>query len=56
LKDVEGIHFSYFTERDVVRHLLVKKIIKAFEEHGANGASNGQPANAPPTNSQTSSG
>ena len=45
LKDVEGIHFSYFTERDVVRHLLVKKIIKAFEDYGANGAANGQPAN-----------
>ncbi|MBQ0018094.1 MAG: PhoH family protein [Clostridiales bacterium] len=31
LKDVEGIEFSYFTEIDVVRHELVKRIIKAYE-------------------------
>lgn len=31
LKDVEGIEFSYFTELDVVRHELVKRIIKAYE-------------------------
>lgn len=31
LKDVEGIDFVYFTEKDVVRHDLVKKIIKAYE-------------------------
>lgn len=33
LKKVEGIEFSYFSEIDVVRHELVKKIIKAYEEH-----------------------
>lgn len=32
LKDVEGIAFNYFTEFDVVRHELVKRIIKAYEE------------------------
>ena len=32
LKDIPGIHFSYFTEQDVVRHPLVQKIIKAYEE------------------------
>jgi phosphate starvation-inducible PhoH-like protein len=31
LKDVEGISFVYFTERDVVRHPLVQNIIKAYE-------------------------
>jgi phosphate starvation-inducible PhoH-like protein len=31
LKDVEGIEFVYFTERDVVRHPLVQNIIKAYE-------------------------
>ncbi len=31
LKDVSGIGFSYFTEKDVVRHPLVQKIIKAYE-------------------------
>lgn len=31
LKDVKGIKFVYFTEKDVVRHPLVQKIIKAYE-------------------------
>ena len=31
LSDIEGIKFVYFDERDVVRHDLVKKIIKAYE-------------------------
>jgi len=30
---VEGICFVYFTERDVVRHSLVQRIIRAYEEH-----------------------
>jgi phosphate starvation-inducible protein PhoH and related proteins len=29
---VEGISFIYFTERDVVRHSLVQRIIRAYEE------------------------
>ena len=32
LKQVEGIKFIYFSEKDVVRHELVKKIIKAYDE------------------------
>lgn len=31
LKDIEGIRFIYFNEKDVVRHELVKQIIKAYE-------------------------
>lgn len=31
LRDVKGIKFVYFTEKDVVRHPLVQKIIKAYE-------------------------
>jgi phosphate starvation-inducible PhoH-like protein len=31
LSGIEGIHFSYFTEKDVVRHELVQKIIRAYE-------------------------
>ena len=31
LEGVEGLTFCYFTERDVVRHPLVQKIIKAYE-------------------------
>ena len=33
LRDVEGIEFIYFTEKDVVRHRLVQLIIKAYEQH-----------------------
>ncbi len=31
LKKVKGIQFIYFSEKDVVRHELVKKIIKAYD-------------------------
>ncbi|MHB8109225.1 MAG: PhoH family protein [Syntrophorhabdaceae bacterium] len=31
LKDIKGIKFIYFTEKDVVRHPLVQKIIVAYE-------------------------
>lgn len=33
LKDIDGISFVYFTERDVVRHNLVQKIIKAYDRY-----------------------
>jgi phosphate starvation-inducible PhoH-like protein len=43
LKGVRGIKFIYFTERDVVRHPLVQKIIKAYERRGlAEGENRGQ--------------
>lgn len=32
LNDIEGIAIHYFTERDVVRHRLVQRIIKAYEK------------------------
>lgn len=35
LQDIDGIKFSYFDERDVVRHRLVQDIIKAYDRHGA---------------------
>jgi len=31
LKNVDGVEFVYLTERDVVRHELVQRIIKAYE-------------------------
>jgi phosphate starvation-inducible protein PhoH and related proteins len=41
LKGVQGIKFVYFTEKDVVRHPLVQKIIKAYErKDAAEGATN----------------
>src|SRR5450432_2066713 len=33
LKGVEGITFVQFSERDVVRHCLVQRIVKAYERH-----------------------
>lgn len=32
LKDIKGIEFVYLTEKDVVRHEMVQKIIKAYEK------------------------
>ena len=34
LKDVEGIGFTFFADRDVVRHPLVRRIINAYERAG----------------------
>ena len=33
--NVEGISMVYFDDRDVVRHTLVQRIIKAYDEHAA---------------------
>jgi len=33
LKKVEGLTFVYFDENDVVRHHLVQRIIRAYDEH-----------------------
>src|SRR5277367_1573247 len=33
LRGIEGISFVYFDARDVVRHPLVQKIVKAYERH-----------------------
>src|SRR5438045_1093953 len=33
LRGVEGISFVHFDERDVVRHSLVQRIVKAYEKH-----------------------
>mgnify|MGYP002832715296 CR=1 FL=1 len=34
LADIEGIEFVHFSDQDVVRHQLVKEIIKAYDKHG----------------------
>ena len=33
VKDVEGLGFVYFDDKDVVRHKLVQSIVKAYEAH-----------------------
>ena len=35
LRDVEGISFTFFTARDVVRHPLVARIVRAYEAAGS---------------------
>ncbi|RJQ56629.1 MAG: PhoH family protein [Nitrospiraceae bacterium] len=32
LKDIKGVYFVYFSEKDVVRHKLVQEIIRAYEK------------------------
>ncbi|MFW6041445.1 MAG: PhoH family protein, partial [Guyparkeria sp.] len=34
LSEVEGVEFTFFQSRDVVRHPLVKRIIDAYESRG----------------------
>jgi phosphate starvation-inducible PhoH-like protein len=34
VRNVEGISFIHFDERDVVRHQLVQQIVKAYESYG----------------------
>jgi phosphate starvation-inducible PhoH-like protein len=36
LKGIDGIAFCYFDEKDVVRHHLVRLIIKAYQDHAEN--------------------
>lgn len=33
LRGVDGVTFSYFTSRDVVRHALVQRVVEAYEGH-----------------------
>ena len=35
LDDVKGVAFTYFTRKDVVRHELVQRIVKAYEDSDA---------------------
>ena len=37
LQDVKGVSFTYFTRKDVVRHQLVQRIVRAYEEHDDSG-------------------
>ncbi|MFN7213509.1 MAG: PhoH family protein, partial [Lysobacteraceae bacterium] len=38
LKGVEGISFRFFEAKDVVRHPLVAKIVRAYDRRDAEGA------------------
>ena len=38
LKEVEGLSFTYFASKDVVRHPLVKRIVDAYARASGEGA------------------
>jgi phosphate starvation-inducible PhoH-like protein len=46
VREVPGIEFVYFSEKDVVRHHLVQQIIRAYERYSQSG--NGAGPSAPP--------
>ena len=50
LNGVEGIGFSYFDQRDVVRHKLVQSVIKAYEKRDPQGVAAGGGTPASPSN------
>ena len=37
LQNVDGVSFTYFTPKDVVRHQLVQRIVKAYEDNDRSG-------------------
>jgi phosphate starvation-inducible PhoH-like protein len=37
LQGVEGISFTWFTPKDVVRHELVQRIVEAYEKDDCSG-------------------
>ncbi|HWS79198.1 MAG TPA: PhoH family protein, partial [Thermomonas sp.] len=41
LRGVDGVHFTFFESRDVVRHPLVARIVNAYEARDANDAASG---------------
>ena len=41
LRGVDGVHFTLFESRDVVRHPLVARIVNAYEARDANDAQTG---------------
>ncbi len=47
LRAVEGINFTFFSARDVVRHPLVQRIVSAYEAHENPAATNGTSGTEP---------
>ncbi|HVH25350.1 MAG TPA: PhoH family protein [Vicinamibacterales bacterium] len=43
VKDIDGIGFIYFDDKDVVRHKLVQQIVKAYDALSAGRRSDGRP-------------
>jgi phosphate starvation-inducible PhoH-like protein len=47
LQGIEGIKFCYLTQHDVVRHELVQKIVRAYDERDRRMAEKTQPERMP---------
>jgi phosphate starvation-inducible PhoH-like protein len=54
--EVRGIRFVYFDEKDVVRHHLVQRIIRAYEQYSLFGNGTTRPVAAPPGGEDASGG
>jgi phosphate starvation-inducible PhoH-like protein len=50
LQGVKGIEFVYLSDRDVVRHHLVQKIIKAYEKYESRANPTGRAKNRDASN------
>ena len=48
VRQVEGIGFVHFDERDVVRHNLVQQIVKAYEQFSGGASTSASEPNASP--------
>jgi phosphate starvation-inducible PhoH-like protein len=44
LRGVDGVAFSFFNSRDVVRHPLVQRIVEAYERDDEAESARGEPA------------
>lgn len=42
LRDIEGVAFTHFQAKDVVRHPLVRRIVMAYQKHEAGGSGRGK--------------
>jgi phosphate starvation-inducible PhoH-like protein len=56
VSEVRGIRFVYFDEKDVVRHHLVQRIIRAYEQYSLFGNGTTRPVAAPPGGENASGG
>jgi len=56
LRDVEGIRFCEFTDRDVVRHPLVQEVVRAYEAAQARREAEQQARKAVPTAAEQAAG
>ena len=56
LRDIEGIAFVYFDEKDVVRHRLVQDIVRAYDRHQSISGGDPRLARGPVSTPSPSSG